>query len=185
VPILAPTFTVEAYFRMSSIDPNTGDVKSILRVEDPVTGTGVFSLELLNLQGGNGTNDLLLVMSNDTLELRRLDLLVNTNYHVAATDDGSTVSLYLDGTLVDSTSISPQPNFQTFSGSGTIGGAIGNDTTIAGGITAFRGNIDEVRISNVALPPSQFLNVVPEPTTASLLALGGVALLRRRRSRHH
>lgn len=43
-------------------------------------------------------------------------------------------------------------------------------------------DIDEVRISDVALAPSQFLMSVPEPTTLSLLGLGGVALLRRKRA---
>jgi hypothetical protein len=38
------------------------------------------------------------------------------------------------------------------------------------------GNIDEVRISDSALSPSQFLFApVPEPTTASLALLGGLA----------
>lgn len=162
-PILAPTFTVEAYFRLTSTDPGTGDVKPILRVGTP--GSGVLSLELLNLDGNGGTDDLLLVMSNDALELHRFDVLPNTNHHVAATFDGAKASLYLDGALVDSA------NFSGFSGSGTMAAAIGNSTL---GNEAFQGNIDELRISDVALTPSQFL--VPEP---SWLGLGGLALLPR------
>jgi hypothetical protein len=169
-PILAPTFTVESFFRLTSTDPNTGDVKPILRVGTP--GAGVLSLELLNLNGSGGTNDLLLVMSNDNLELRAFDLSPNTNYHVAATYDGANARLYVDGALVDSA------NFAGFTGSGTFSGAIGNDTL---GAEAFRGNIDELRISDVALTPQQFLDAVPEPVCLSLVALGAVPLLRRYR----
>ncbi|HZK79762.1 MAG TPA: LamG domain-containing protein [Humisphaera sp.] len=175
VPILAPSFTVEASFNLTSTNPNTGDVKPILRVEDPSTGTGVLSLELLNLNGTGGTNDLLLVMSNDTLELRSFDLTANTNYFVAATCSGTDVRFYLNGSLVDSTSISPHPNFVPFTGSGAIGAAIGNDVP---GDLAFQGDIDEVRISNTVLTPSQFL---PEPASLSLFGLVGVVLSRRRR----
>jgi len=179
-PILAPAFTVEADFRLTSTDPNTGDVKAIFRVEDPNTGTGVCALELLNLNGTGGTNDLLLVMSNDTLELRRFDLSPNTNYSVAATCSGTDVELYLNGTLVDSTAISPQPSFAPFTGSGTIGGAIGNSVV---GTASFQGYIDEVRFSNSVLSPSQFLNAVPEPSSGFVWALACLSPFFRRRSR--
>jgi len=47
------------------------------------------------------------------------------------------------------------------------------------------GFFDELRISDVALEPSQFLIApgIPEPGTLSLLALGALGLLRRRRGR--
>lgn len=173
-PVIATVFTVEAFFRLSSTDPNTGDVKKILTVRD---GAG-FSVELgvLNLNGNGGTNDLLFEMSDDTLELRRFDLSANTNYHLAATYDGTTASLYLDGTLVDSA------NFQGFTGSGTTQAGIGYDPLVPGS-SYFQGNIDEVRISDVALSPAQFLNVVPEPTTLPLLALGVIGTICIRRVR--
>ncbi|MGA2584805.1 MAG: LamG domain-containing protein [Tepidisphaeraceae bacterium] len=174
VPILAPTFTVEAYFDITSINPNTGDTKAILRVGAGGTDANPFSLELLNAQGenGNGTNDLLMEMSNDGLELYDFDLLSNTNYFVAATYDGSIASLYVNGNLVDSSS------FTGFTGSGTIDAAIGNDPT--GNGAAFQGYLDEVRISNTVLSASQFLDAVPEPASISILGLGSLALLGRR-----
>jgi len=52
-----------------------------------------------------------------------------------------------------------------FPGSNTTG-----DRTIGDG---FRGYLDEVRISDAALTPDQFL-IVPEPTAISLLVLGGL-----------
>jgi len=65
-------------------------------------------------------------------------------------------------------------------GSGIVGGSAGNPAvfgTFGSGPEGrtLNGRIDEVRISNVALDPSQFLRavpVVPEPATAMLLLVG-------------
>lgn len=43
------------------------------------------------------------------------------------------------------------------------------------------GQVDEVRISDVALPTSQLLAVVPEPTALGLMGVAGLLALRRRR----
>jgi hypothetical protein len=80
------------------------------------------------------------------------------------TYDGSTASLYLDNSLIGSV-YAPG-----FNGTGSMTGAIGNDSYLIG--SPFQGNIDEFRISDVALTPDQFLNVVPEPSSGLLLVLG-------------
>ncbi|MFP6579921.1 MAG: PEP-CTERM sorting domain-containing protein, partial [Myxococcota bacterium] len=51
------------------------------------------------------------------------------------------------------------------------------------GPSFFIGFIDEVRITQSALQPSQFLNAVPEPNTALLLGIGMMGLGMRRRRR--
>jgi hypothetical protein len=172
-PILAPTFTFEASFDLTSVNPNTGDVKPIFRCEG--NGTGILAVELLDLDGSGTTDDLLVEMSNDTLEQVADGLSINTPYFVAETYDGTTAKLYLNGSLIESTP------FTNFSGSGTYNAAIGDDVT---GDLNFPGYIDEVRISDVALSPSQFLDVVsiPEPSSLGMSGLAIAGLLRRKRS---
>jgi len=68
----------------------------------------------------------------------------------------------------------------TFAGGPIVGGLIDSDYPWVIGrgmhwgqeLDGFNGNVDEVRISDVALNPSQFLGVVPEPG----MILGGIAL---------
>lgn len=52
-----------------------------------------------------------------------------------------------------------------------------------GGGRAFDGLIDEVRLTNQVLTPSQFLHAIPEPGTLLLLAAGGLMFLPYRRCR--
>ncbi len=50
-----------------------------------------------------------------------------------------------------------------------------------GGGRAFDGLIDEVRLTNQVLTPSQFLYAIPEPGTLLLLVAGGLVMLLLRR----
>ncbi len=104
-------------------------------------------------------------------------------YHVAGTWDGSTMKTFINGVQIDSLAFS-----------GTIGYAVDEDVYIGvndegtPNLGAFwDGNIDEVRISDVALNPDQFLNSpVPEPATIavwSVLGLCGVGYGLRRKMR--
>ena len=54
------------------------------------------------------------------------------------------------------------------------------ETAAFGDFASFDGLIDEVRISDTALSPSEFLSV-PEPTFMGLFGLLGLSLARRRR----
>ena len=114
-------------------------------------------------------------------------------YHVAVTFDGNFASannLKLYWTKVD-------PLNQTASviGSGQMNGwlrqqdtdfSLGNEMRDFNGNTEpFNGLIDEVRISDIARTADQFIFAIPEPSSyaaiAGALALGAVALRRRRR----
>jgi hypothetical protein len=91
-------------------------------------------------------------------DLFSADLNYNTWYHLAAVRNGATLSLYVDGVLAGSKAISNSGSYtsgQEFSvgGANTTGGPPGDFGR------AVNGYVDEVRLSNIALTPSQFLNV--------------------------
>ncbi|GMV98743.1 MAG: hypothetical protein AMXMBFR83_30910 [Phycisphaerae bacterium] len=116
-------------------------------------------------------------------------------YHAAAVSDGSTLSLYLNdvnaGTgyqLVAQTdmTLSGSPNTALTAGAGDGGDWDAGNWSVGRGLYAgghgdrAYGFIDEVRISDSALSPGEFL-FVPEP--ASLAALGLLAAMSLRRNK--
>jgi hypothetical protein len=101
-------------------------------------------------------------------------------YNVAAVDNGAALSLYLDSNdgagYVLQGSV-PSAGLVLLDSTWTVGRGMFNN-----GVTDwFDGRIDEVRISDIALSPSQFLFAVPEPTSLSLIMLA-VAAIRCRRA---
>jgi hypothetical protein len=105
--------------------------------------------------------------------------------HIAWTYNAATGvgNLYADGTLVATNAGTPgaalvQPAAQSI----TVGGDMDGGTLSSGSVT---GIFDELRISDTALPPTQFLNSPPVPEPAGGVALLGVAGLlgARRRTR--
>ncbi len=129
-------------------------------------------------------------------------------HNIAATSDGDTLSLYLHNgdeyELIAQTDLtaSGSPNTALTDGlNGSPGGAdiLGDTFWTAGDWSVGRGMyagghadrafgfIDEVRLSNIALSPSQFL-LSPEPGSIAIwamlgLALGGVGYFRMRRKK--
>jgi hypothetical protein len=104
---------------------------------------------------------------------------INTWYHIAAVGNSTagTLELFVDGGSVGSVSgfngmFNPDPNTLWTIGRGQFNG---------GNVDRVNGFIDEVRFSDSALDPSQFLNAIPEPSATLLGALGVLGLLRRRR----
>ena len=108
---------------------------------------------------------------NDSASL----VLLNEWQHFALVVDSTSYAIYINGLLQDTASIpAGGEGPYWFSGDPTTG-----NRTIGDG---FRGWIDEFRISDEALLPSQFLNAsIPEPGTLGLLFLGAAGLTWRKR----
>jgi hypothetical protein len=110
-------------------------------------------------------------------------------YNMAGVSDGSTMSLYLDNALVAQVDLTASGSTNTSMALGSSSGGdwesgtwtVGRGMYAGGHTDRWFGCIDEVRISNTALAPSEFLSI-PEPATIALLGLASLAFLRRRRS---
>src|SRR5207244_4463116 len=97
--------------------------------------------------------------------------------HVAGTLDDATGSmkLYVNGVLVASTFTSIRP-FGALDPSSSPGLGIGSDQTGQYG-EYLNGWLDEVRLSDTALTPSQFL--IPEPSALAIACIGLLAMCSR------
>jgi hypothetical protein len=111
----------------------------------------------------------------------------NQWFHIAGTLDDATgvMDLYINGVLAKSTVtlIRPLGPLDPAYSPGLGIGNLQSSNLDPFYSQHFDGMIDEVRISDVALTPDQFLNV-PEPSTFLLLGIGAISLLafgRRRR----
>jgi len=108
-------------------------------------------------------------------------------HHLVGVSDGTTLKMYVNNELVASTPIiSDDPRLAVGTTSGNDwhagGWSVGRGLHNGGHTDRGYGFIDEVRISNHALHPSEFLfAVVPEPTTAALLMFGMLAIIPRTR----
>ena len=109
-------------------------------------------------------------------------------YNMVGVSDGSTMSLYLDNTLLKQLDLTLSGSTNTALALGNASGgdwesgtwSLGRGLYAGGHGDRWIGYIDEVRISDSALNPSEFL-AVPEPATLLLLGFGGIALLGKRR----
>lgn len=177
--------TIESWVRFSSL---TGFQTIVGRDDNgnPGLGTGAQSLLYFQKNSANVFRVEMITASNTNIQVNSTFApVVDTWYHLAAVGDSSagTLTLYVDGNSVGSTT-----GFNgMFNPDGSVTAA--NDTSWTIGRGQFNGNpadrmigfIDEVRISDTALAPSQFLNV-PEPSAVALLAGGALLGLRRRRA---
>ncbi len=101
---------------------------------------------------------------------------VNTWHHVAVTTGGGNINLYIDGADMGSTGWNPTGGIQKFRLGGDLNQANRDLST----------EYDELKIYDTTLSGTEVLSlynsgIIPEPATMSLLALGGIAMLRRRK----
>jgi Concanavalin A-like lectin/glucanases superfamily/PEP-CTERM motif len=120
--------------------------------------------------------------------------LTGTWYNLAAVSNGSVLSMYVNNTLVATEDMiaGGSPNRALVAGTDvdptddwTSGGwSVGRGLFNGGHVDRAYGFIDDIRISSVALNPSQFLSAVPEPSSLALLAgAAGLAAVWKRRAR--
>lgn len=96
-------------------------------------------------------------------------------HHWAIVNDGSFTNMYLDGELILRTTNVPSNGVSTVGMPWVVGATHWNNNA-----EGFNGWIDEMRISDMALEPSQFTLYTPEPASLGLLLVGALALVRRR-----
>ena len=168
-------FTIEGYFRR---DPSPAPTQSEIFVYKRDNAAGGLGYQMwmdaaarVHVMVDNGPSNAR-VAWDDT----RLD---DGQWHHFAgiRDDSDLLHIYIDGVE----DVTPAKNAN---GSNPFPGDLNNNETFRvgsnglAGMTA--GYLDEIRISNVALSPSQFLNA-PEPSSVALALLGSVCLAVRRR----
>lgn len=189
-----PTWTIEASvsFRTTGgwqtfvgkdgfqVATNGGDMAAAsLYFQKVGDGTQLFRLNFVDAAGNTH-------IANSTTTA-----VVGDWYHLAATSDGSWLRLYVNGVEEKAVDLSGSANSamvaldeSAFEGTGTT---VPYSWSLARGMyndghgDRLDGYLDDVRISDLALSPSEFL-FIPEPSTLVLLGLGGMlAALRRRR----
>jgi hypothetical protein len=168
------SFTVELFFSLDTI-PTYESPNFFLNFFDTDTQLRLAVWREL----GGGVNFQILA-STETggafFNTPNLSLAPDTWYHFAFVNDDGDYLVYLDGLPVGAPVSGGGGEFN-FAPNG--GFSIGTDLFSGG----FDGYMDEIRISNEALDPSEFLNVIPEPSTFALVlgALAAVTACVRRR----
>jgi hypothetical protein len=164
--------TIEAFIKAEPLQPGRGAGGNILMYGDTRPGFDPYRLTLL--APGNILTFGIQNAANQTVGLS-YTIPYDQWLHVAGTLDDATglMQLYVNGSLVNSTTTSIRP-FAGLDPSSSPGLGIGCDQTGQYG-ESFNGWLDEVRLSNTALNPEQFV-LIPEPSAVSLFGIGAAAL---------
>jgi hypothetical protein len=176
---LTHSLTLEAFVKARPLSPGTGGIGTIIMRADNRPGLDPYQLGL-----GGGGNVLQFSIQNTSNQTAVLTSTIPYEQwvHVAGTLDDATgaMKLYVNGLSVASATTAIRP-LDGLHPSFSPGVSIGNDFTGQYGLV-FKGHIDEVRISDVALLPNQF---VPEPSSVVLVALLAGCAAVRGKSRAH
>jgi hypothetical protein len=177
-------FTVEAFVRPFNDIVNGGTNAHVIVAKQSFAGGGTFGLDAYGINYNNGNNissmgggvvgtfvvNISFGFNSGIVITSASSFNDNNWHHVAMTYNligggQAKLSLYVDSNLEAAQTFAAQPLFFGDGNNPLYIGA-GNHATADGtGFYRrnFAGYIDEVRISDVALSPNQFLNGVPEP----------------------
>jgi len=145
-------WTVEATFRPTALGGN----QTIVGRDGAYTGTyGMYAPLYLSTRG----TDLAIEYVDAAFNHHNLQVAAglanNTWYHVAATSDGATLRLWLNGSQIGSLNVSGSANSALVRGYGAW--SVARGMFDAGHVDRFTGYIDEVAISTVDLNPGSFV----------------------------
>jgi hypothetical protein len=182
-----PTWTIEAWVNFDSFSGTQTFNQGIVGIDGAGAGAAPLYFQLLGASQ-QFRIDYEDVDGNRHVVNSTTAAALDTWYHVAATSDGSTLRLFVNGIQeggdvalgAGNTALVGYNPAET--GGDVAGWSLMRGSFGGGHVDRMRGYVDEVRISNVALNPSQFL-IVPEPTSVVLLgvAVAGLAIGFRRR----
>jgi concanavalin A-like lectin/glucanase superfamily protein/PEP-CTERM motif-containing protein len=175
------SLTIEAYFNVFAI-PNAAG--AILFRGDDRTG---FDPYFLNVEAGQVRFGITNPANQETLVTAPLPGLNQWIYAAGVLNTTTgTMSLYINGTLATSISTSATPLVLLDPTMEPGIGVGGHPSSFFNDFMSFDGLIDEVKLSDSALTPDQFLNAhatVPEPASFGMLAIfAGALAVRRRRA---
>jgi hypothetical protein len=177
---LTHSLTVEALFRTEPMRPGTGAAGNLLTRGDNRPGLDPFRLSLM--QPGNGLIFQIVDGGNHAVRLSYTVPFDQWVFAAGTLDDATgLMNLYVNGSLVASTTTSIRP-LGALDPAYAAGLGIGSDQTGQFG-ELLNGWLDEVRLSDTALRPDEFLVQVPEPSAIALIGVGAAMFLRRRRSK--
>ena len=166
------SFTVEAFVYLN---PGADNFQQILQNDSGSQGI-YFSVGTSMAGYVGGYNGFGVYSDRAVME----PLATETWYHVAwvgtsSPGNGTAVQFFLNGEATGTAAF--------FQANGAIHVSMSSlDWKIGGPSNNFNGLFDELRISNEALTPAEFLTAVPEPSTWFLLGLTGAAALIFRRN---
>lgn len=173
-------FTIEASVKFSSL----GGYQTVVG-KDGLAGVGSTdpnqSLLYLNKTSGNAFGFTFNDGSGGSATISTADGFVSADtwYHLVAVQDGADISLYVDGVL--QATAASTVDLGALNTAGNDVWSVGRGMYNSGHGDRVDGFIDDVRISDTALTSNQFLQAVPEPSSAALLGIGGLTLLLRRK----
>jgi len=145
-------WTVEAEFRPTALGGN----QTVVGRDGVYTGTwGKYAALYLSTRGTDLAIEYVdAAMNHHNLQVAA-GLANNTWYHVAATSDGSTLRLWLNGSQIGTLNVSGSANSALAPGHGIW--SVARGMFDAGHVDRFSGYVDAVAVSAVALAPGSFV----------------------------